>query len=33
MKVLSAKDIGLGVDTPEDIMKAEAAMKKAGLVR
>ena len=33
MKVLSAKDVGLGVDTPEDIMKAEAAMKKAGLVR
>jgi 3-deoxy-manno-octulosonate cytidylyltransferase (CMP-KDO synthetase) len=31
MKVLRVKDVGLGVDTPEDIMKAEAALKKAGL--
>jgi len=32
MKVLRAKEVGLGVDTPDDIKKAEAALKKAGLV-
>lgn len=32
MKVLRARDIGIGVDTPEDIKKAEAALRKAGLV-
>ncbi len=31
MKVLRARDVGIGVDTPEDIAKAEAALRKAGL--
>ena len=31
MKVLRARDVGIGVDTPEDIKKAEAALRKAGL--
>lgn len=33
MKVLKTKDVGIGVDTPEDIKKAESALKKAGLVK
>jgi 3-deoxy-manno-octulosonate cytidylyltransferase (CMP-KDO synthetase) len=32
MKVLPVDDIGLGVDTPEDVKKAEAALARAGLV-
>ena len=32
MKVLRTRDVGLGVDTPDDIKKAEAALRKAGLV-
>ncbi|MFH0953945.1 MAG: 3-deoxy-manno-octulosonate cytidylyltransferase [Verrucomicrobiota bacterium] len=33
MKVLRAKDTGVGVDTPADVKKAEAALRSAGLVR
>jgi 3-deoxy-manno-octulosonate cytidylyltransferase (CMP-KDO synthetase) len=32
MKVLQTISAGLGVDTPEDVKKAEAALRKAGLV-
>jgi 3-deoxy-manno-octulosonate cytidylyltransferase (CMP-KDO synthetase) len=31
MKVLETNDVGLGVDTPEDVGRAEQALKKAGL--
>ena len=31
MKVVQTRDVGLGVDTPEDVAKAEAALKRAGL--
>ncbi len=31
MKVLETNDVGLGVDTPEDVGRAEAALRKAGL--
>jgi len=31
MKVLEANDVGLGVDTPEDVARAEEALRKAGL--
>lgn len=31
MKVLETGDVGLGVDTPEDVERAEQALKKAGL--
>ena len=33
MKLLRVKDVGVGVDTPEDIKKAESALRKAGLVQ
>jgi len=32
MKVVPTEDTGLGVDTPADVAKAEAALRKAGLV-
>ncbi len=31
MKVVETADAGVGVDTPEDVAKAEAALKRAGL--
>lgn len=31
MKVIQTREVGLGVDTPEDIPMAEAALRKAGL--
>lgn len=31
MKVVETREIGLGVDTPEDVALAEAALKRAGL--
>ena len=31
MKVLETGDVGLGVDTPEDVERAEQALRKAGL--
>lgn len=31
MKVLKTRDIGIGVDTPEDVKRAEAALRQAGL--
>jgi len=31
MKVLETKDIGLGVDTPEDVARVEQALRQAGL--
>lgn len=31
MKVLATQEIGLGVDTPEDVPLAEAALRRAGL--
>ncbi|MCX7007755.1 MAG: 3-deoxy-manno-octulosonate cytidylyltransferase [Kiritimatiellaeota bacterium] len=31
MKVLETNDVGLGVDTPEDVSRAEQALRKAGL--
>jgi 3-deoxy-manno-octulosonate cytidylyltransferase (CMP-KDO synthetase) len=31
MKVVETQEIGLGVDTPEDVALAEAALKRAGL--
>jgi len=31
MKVLETNDIGLGVDTPEDVPRVEQALRKAGL--
>ena len=31
MKVLETNDVGLGVDMPEDVCRAEQALKKAGL--
>lgn len=33
MKLLRVKDVGVGVDTPEDIRTAESALRKAGLVQ
>lgn len=33
MKVVETQEIGLGVDTPEDIALAEAAIKRAGLTQ
>lgn len=33
MKVVETREIGLGVDTPEDIALAEAALKRAGLTQ
>ncbi len=32
MKVLETNDVGLGVDTPEDVGRAEAALRKSGVV-
>jgi len=32
MKVLHVNDIGIGVDTPEDVLRAEIALKRAGLL-
>ena len=32
MKVLETNDVGLGVDTPEDVARAEAALRQAGLI-
>lgn len=32
MKVIQTQDFGVGVDTPEDIYKAEVALKKLGLI-
>ena len=31
MKVLETNDVGLGVDTPEDVVRAEQALRQAGL--
>jgi len=31
IKIVTTREAGLGVDTPEDVMKAEAALKAAGL--
>jgi 3-deoxy-manno-octulosonate cytidylyltransferase (CMP-KDO synthetase) len=31
MKVVETRDVGLGVDTPEDVPLAEAALRRAGL--
>ena len=31
MKVLETNDVGLGVDTPEDVFRAEKALRQAGL--
>ncbi|TAN39212.1 MAG: 3-deoxy-manno-octulosonate cytidylyltransferase [Verrucomicrobia bacterium] len=31
MKVLETNDVGLGVDTPDDVPRAEQALRKAGL--
>jgi 3-deoxy-manno-octulosonate cytidylyltransferase (CMP-KDO synthetase) len=31
MKVIETRDVGLGVDTPEDVARAEAALRAAGL--
>jgi CMP-2-keto-3-deoxyoctulosonic acid synthetase len=31
MKVLVVEDHGIGVDTPEDAVRAEAALRAAGL--
>jgi len=32
MKVLDTNDVGLGVDTPEDVARAEQALRKMGVV-
>lgn len=31
MKVIETADVGVGVDTPEDVKKAEAALRRAGM--
>lgn len=33
MKVVETSDVGLGVDTPEDVARAESALRRAGLAK
>jgi hypothetical protein len=33
MKVVETRDVGVGVDTPEDVALAEAALRRAGLAK